>query len=290
MSIHSNFYLVIFQLRKLGLAIICLLCVLTLTSPLIAGVKAQVTITIQSPSKDTFISYWSWSGLPDTYDANANYGGMYWFTVQFTPYGLRRILMEFDLSSIPSGAVISSATLRLFIWAAGGDWQGQLIRVNRVTQSWVEGTTVGEMVVPPVGGGATWNEYNYYDGLATSAYNWGTPGGDYTTVDSATATTPLGWTSWSVTAIVQGWVAGTYPNYGFLIKWDSESGNARGVDSWPTKEDPPWEYDWPTFRPKLEVTYTLPVEGVPEFALTFPVVTSIAVAAYLTIKRRISKN
>jgi len=263
-------------LRKLGLAIICLLCVFTLTSLLMPGIKAQVTITIKPPSKDTWI---------DSYFSSVNFGDA--GPMVYLNYGtwppsdpgipsdrVSRVLIEFDLSSIPPGATITSATLLLLTTATGGNPSGQYIRVCRITRSWVEGSDSVD--------GATWYTYD-------GSNPWTTSGGDYESDGVVTMWINYpNWMSLTVTDIVQGWVSGTYPNYGFLVKWDSESGEGRGI-GFGSREGslgfPPEIY-----APRLEVTYTPPVEGVPEFALTFPVVTSIAVAAYLTIKRRISKN
>jgi hypothetical protein len=73
--------------------------------------------------------------------------------------------------------------------------------------------------------GATWNEYD----KSGPTNNWTQAGGDFTQVDSATAVwpdatvEPVVWTNFTVTKIVQGWATGSFPNYGFLIKFDDES-------------------------------------------------------------------
>jgi hypothetical protein len=112
-----------------------------------------------------------------------------------------------------------------------------------MTHDWVEGTGM-----KGTGGytqdGATWN---YYDG----ANKWTTPGGDYSSTDSATAIWPAPnlWIDFTVTKIVEGWVSETYPNNGFLIKLDDESIGKGGVFG--SREI----YGGWVPAPKLKITY-----------------------------------
>jgi hypothetical protein len=85
------------------------------------------------------------------------------------------LLIKFDLSSLPSNAIISSATLSIYLaqdWASNpGSWQWEVFPVKR---AWVENQ-------------ATWNVYS-------TGNSWQTPGGigpndiDSTAIGSVTVT------------------------------------------------------------------------------------------------------
>lgn len=78
-----------------------------------------------------------------------------------------RQLIKFDLSSLPSAAVISSTTLSLY---ATDDFSSntRTYRVFRLKRAWVEGTR--DNVVDSPATGATWNRYD-------TTNNWSTAGG-----------------------------------------------------------------------------------------------------------------
>jgi len=218
------------------------------------GAQTYYTLTFDKPSKDSFIEG---AGSMDQ-----NYGAAWRIDFGFDNYTTRalRMLVQFDLPPEISGANITSATLKLWgPWPfSGGFPSGDVLRACRVTHHWVEGTGVRD--------GVTWNEYNYSDGLTTGANNWAMPGGDYTLADSATLIVPpysvqdgvvvTTWTylNWTVTDMVKGWTNGTYPNCGFLIKLDNESGSYRG-GGFPSKEyAEEFAHDL-SYAPKLEITY-----------------------------------
>jgi hypothetical protein len=149
-------------------------------------------------------------------------------------------LLRFDLSSIPAGSTINSATLGLYYYTRGASNPvGRTYRANRLTSGWIEGGWNSEP-------GVTWNTKD-------GATAWGTAGGDFTATDSATTTVPsaYGWMSWTVTNIAQGWVNGSYPNNGFLIKDDTEGSSNYYADF--------YSQDYTTdrfFRPFIYIDYT----------------------------------
>jgi hypothetical protein len=122
------------------------------------------------------------------------------------------------LISLPSGAVLNSATLILYV----NDRQGgndHHINVHRVTVPWDE---------------------------ATVTYN--SLGGGYDPAVAATYTsTAGGWHTWDITSLVQSWLDGTYPDYGILIE-QPEAEYTRYASS---------EYGVAALRPMLEICYTL---------------------------------
>ena len=135
-----------------------------------------------------------------------------------------RSAVQFDLSAVPTGAQVSTAQFELY-------YPGHCINtycsvdhpmdVHRMTSAWTRSST--------------------YDQLTYDA----TVSGSYTLAWNA----PAGWMSWPVTGLVSGWVNGTQPNYGLLVKRHTEplSSNNAPVASGRTGVDPP----------KITVTYTI---------------------------------
>jgi hypothetical protein len=161
-------------------------------------------------------------------------------------------MLKFDLSSIPSDAIISSAVLTLYLANAGGSGAYN-VTVHRALTQWYEGAKNG--ATPDTGqDGSTWN-YRNHNGSVVWGTGGGTPGGlsgtDFTA--TATATTSVGAINqsytWDVLADVAAWVAGTATNYGWWLRHVTE-------------------YTWKSFvssggatssqRPKLVVEYTVP--------------------------------
>lgn len=129
-------------------------------------------------------------------------------------------LLEFDLSGIPVGSVIQSATLDL--WLEGGAaLSNGVLDLHTITQAWVEGDKDGQ--APPAGAGATYMSYNGQN-------NWANPGGDYLTPPIDTLTIPTlspGWYQWDLTSAVQNWVAGTTVNAGMILR--ASGGNVQKI-------------------------------------------------------------
>ncbi len=103
-----------------------------------------------------------------------------------------RILIHFDLSSIPSGVTINSAILSLSLTAASDD---RIQDVHRVTSAWAEST-------------ASWQNQPSFSLISTS--------------NAHTGTTPDSWVNWDVSSDVGAFLSGTQ-NYGWLIKEQVES-------------------------------------------------------------------
>jgi hypothetical protein len=88
-----------------------------------------MTITTLNPTKDTYVS---------SYSSSSNYGGDDdILTVGGVPTG-RRGLLEFDISGIPAGATINSATLYFYVFDKSGT--GQTYYFNRTTSQFTEGS------------------------------------------------------------------------------------------------------------------------------------------------------
>lgn len=131
--------------------------------------------------------------------------------VQPLPLSASRLSAAFEL---PEGATLQSATFSIFVL----DPSSETVNVHRITQPWDEMTV-------------TWNNF----------------GGNY---DAAVASTfvpsAIGWHSVDVTALVQGWLDGTYPDYGFLLEQSNVTFTSYASS----------EHISPSIWPKLEVCYT----------------------------------
>jgi hypothetical protein len=137
--------------------------------------QTEVTITISPSVADTTVR----SG-----DPTSNFGNLTFIEAEST---LQFGFIKFDLSSIPSGATVVSAELKLF--DTEGQGGNQTISVSRVDTNWDENTLV-------------WN----------SAITLESPTASLTYNPSDT-----GYHTWDVTSDVQAFLSGT-PNNGWCVK------------------------------------------------------------------------
>lgn len=134
----------------------------------------------------------------------------------------KRSVLRFDLSSIPEGSTIESATLKLDqIYKA----TGSTVNVHRVTAAWTEGS-------------ATWNSVGSAFDPAVAA-----------TIDAAAGS---GERTADLTALVQGWVSGGSANDGVLLEEAPVLKTEFRSSEEPTQAT----------RPMLSVCYTEPNPGV----------------------------
>jgi hypothetical protein len=162
----------------------------------------------------------------------------------------KRVLLRFDLSSIPPGASISSAELQLCLEGEYCFSEQEVIYIQRVTRFWRDGEV-------------TWNQ-------AKEKRNWNLPGGDFDwTIESATSLIGKnsGWVSWDVTRTVKNWWEGKYINLGFLLK----EHNCVSEPIWFLSSD----FEWEAYRPRLVVSYE--VEEAPPEPTSPPAAPSIKV-------------
>jgi len=137
---------------------------------------------------------------------NTNHGAANPLEIQPNFGSERRTLIQFNLSSIPAGSTIVSATLQLNEILTQ---IGQVISVTRLTQSWTEANV-------------TWRRHDSGGGGF-----WGIQGGDFDPTVWATFTPNItGIRNLDVTSLVQAWVNGTYPNNGMLLLASGSNGTS----------------------------------------------------------------
>ena len=179
----------------------------------------------------------------------------------------KRGLIEFNIPAfVPAGATITGASLSLVLGqVAGADTTPRTIGLFDVTTNWAGGTNgttghpgpgfggTGQGFAPNIGD-ATWN----FSQFNTTA--WNTPGGDFSSTESAATAvsqslnTPYVWGSTAqMVADVQGWLDGSLPNFGWLLKNDSE-GSPTTFRAFYTAEGAA-EQEVPDFAPLLTVDF-----------------------------------
>ncbi len=162
-----------------------------------------------------------------------------WIYADLTGTDVRRSVIKFDLSSIPSNAVITSASLKLIQLGGSGSIT---VNVHRLLRNWVNAQV-------------TWNEYSTGNSWSTAGGGAGT---DYTSTatDSKAMSSYAGGTvdSYNVLTDVQDIVNNGGNNYGWIMKLATESGNTYvGYNS--------QDAGTPANRPILTVVYTVPTPG-----------------------------
>ncbi len=158
------------------------------------------------------------------------------------------VLVKFDLSAIPPGSLVTSASLRLFEHAAGGVGS-RTLSLRRVQAAWDEA-------------GATWNER-----LAGTA--WSQPGCGADDADRSAAEAgsvvldgspannfvTLG-SGAGLVAVIQGWLDGLYPNHGILLLSSGCNNAGTMYNSFRDRT-----YTSTSQRPRLDITYNSPDPG-----------------------------
>jgi hypothetical protein len=130
--------------------------------------------------------------------------------------GRKRSLLRFDLSFLPPGAIVDSATFSIYRIDSEGN---RTVNLYRITANWTEDTV-------------TWNNFGGYNPTVLASF---AAGGS-------------GWKSANVTALVQGWANASYANYGLLL--DDPTTVPDEMETYYASE-----YGTVSQRPKLQVCY-----------------------------------
>lgn len=154
---------------------------------LLAPISTQAATKTFEPTRDTYID----EALP-----TSSFGAIGLGTVSYQPSGelLRIMLLHFDVSSIPAGSTITSATLKLRLGGCiGGGSTG--------------GISLGAYTA---GGAPTWTESTTYNGI--------TGVGSYDVLgDTTVSCTPGGYFTMNAAEVLPYWVNNTIPNDGFVL-------------------------------------------------------------------------
>lgn len=206
---------------------------------------AQTTVSIVADKDNTI-----YSGTPN----NSNGSGAYFFAGRNganNDNSLQRALLHFNVSNIPAGAVISSATLTLYPNKVGASPTG--IALHKLSQDWGEGASDAAgnegpgIAAQP--GDATWNSSFY------PSTSWSTPGGAFVSTQTAAtgnviAGTPIVISNDGLVADVQSWVNSSTTNFGWIIRASDESA-ANSAKRFVSRNN-----STVSQRPTLSVTYT----------------------------------
>ena len=205
-----------------------LLLIFALLGALAPAALAQEEVVLE-PSKD--------NTLYETNDgATSNGSGTHLFAGRVGTGGngaIRRALIAFDLSSIPTGATIESAELTITMSRSAADETN--VTLHRVERDWGEGSSDASnnegRGADAATDDATWL-HAFFD-----ATLWNSAGGDFETAPSATAAVNnVGAYTWGSTAEmvadVQGWVDDPATNFGWLLRGNESTTNtAKRFDS-----------------------------------------------------------
>lgn len=211
----------------------------------IAGAQQQVALTAVKDNT-----------LYQTVDGSTSNGaGSYVFVGRVGATGggaIRRALVKFDLSSIPAGATITSATLRLNMSKTSSG--AQTVILKRLTADWGEGTSNADANegsgAASTTGDATWTHRFH------NTSTWTAPGAESNVAAPTSASlsvNTVGVYTWGSTAQMvadaQGWLNDPSTNHGWLIAGNEEgSGTSKRFDS--------RENGTVANRPQLTVQYT----------------------------------
>jgi hypothetical protein len=194
------------------------------------------------------------NGLGDIFTGRTNQDGQGPATIS-----IRRGLIQFDLSSIPAGSIITGATLTMRdVMGLNGD---PSVSLHRTLAAWGEGTSfqAGGMGAAATQNDATWlyRFYNAADPAASPA--WTSPGGDFSPTISASSivSDDLGggqlfqWTGGGMIEDLQLWLDNPGLNFGWLVQGDESRGqSAKRLNSGESTLPP-------NLPPALEITYQL---------------------------------
>lgn len=176
--------------------------------------QAQTGVFL-SPAQDSYVNQ---NSRPTNYGTDAS------LLVRSKGGANERSFVQFNLSSIPSGSTVQTATLRLYMSTAPAS--SRSYDVNRVTVSWTEG-------------GINWGNQPAVAAAATNTQPTGTTGGV--------------WVQWDATADVQAFITGTQTNYGWRISDQDENDPGDFSSVFSSMQNP-----GVSTRPQLVINYVGP--------------------------------
>jgi plastocyanin len=171
----------------------------------------------------------------------SNGQGIYFFDGKTSGNLIRRGLVAFDLTSLPANAIVTNASLAMFLSMNQGG--SQAVTLTKASQDWGEGASnagdPGGNGTQAAAGDATWLHTFYNLGF------WANPGGDFAPTISASATvstdnTTYNWSGSGVIADVQTWLSNPMGNFGWVIRGNEvDSGRTQRFNSGNNGTNPP---------------------------------------------------
>ncbi len=166
--------------------------------------------------------------------------------------GRDRTLIRFDLTDIPPGSTIHTATLRLSAHPSyHANAAGDPVEIFRAVRPWTEL-------------GAVWSRYD-------ETNTWNQPGGDAVGISGASFANPYASNNsdpaanesmpWDVANLVQEWVSGTHPNQGLLLALGGT--RTSNLHFWSREQSSVG------LRPSLSITYTPALTPLESWRLTW---------------------
>jgi hypothetical protein len=164
--------------------------------------------------------------------------------------GIRRGLVQFDLSTIPANAKIQSVVLKLFVVKGRADTMD--LKVHRVTNSWGEGASNS---FGGAGGAAAPNDATWVSRFFGTTLKWTSQGGDFlSTISASKMLSEDGNLSYEITdtqlvSDVIFWLNNPGLNHGWLLE-DDTALSAKALASRQNANA--------TIRPQLIIQWTPP--------------------------------
>ncbi len=165
-----------------------------------------------------------------------------------------RLLLRFDVSSLPFNAVITNVSLRITVLKQAQTPKAESVEAHRLLQPWGEGTKTGQLGALASAGEADWTDR--LKGQAAWAMAGGQAGTDFATAVSTSAGLggPGNYTFLSTATLVadvQAWLQNPAGNFGWLLLNANESvrSSAKRVASREAAA---------TQQPLLTVSYSVP--------------------------------
>lgn len=172
----------------------------------------------------------------------------------------RRGLIKFDVSDLPSEAVIESVQLDLYVFrSARSTTTPHSFSIHKVLSEWGEAGSSGNgSGAAAQTGDATWSQRTYPN------TDWTSSGGDFAVIASAAQMVSYSsfnlekdvWSSAQMISDINSWRSNSNTNFGWILIGDETIfGSAKGFVS----RDMTAPYDYA--RPKLTITYTFPSDN-----------------------------
>jgi hypothetical protein len=194
-----------------------IVCSLTISIALTAGAGAGLIVV--GATKDNTL-------YDDPTGSLSNAQGPTLFAGNTGGNATRRGLIQFSLSAVPTGAIVDSVTVSLYLQQSLSTPVN--VGLHRVLQDWGEGTSAtgfrGGGGAGSTAGDATWI-HTFYSGSL-----WDTPGGDFAATASASTSVDAEGVRYfwggtpAIVADVQGWLDAPAANFGWLVKGDETQG------------------------------------------------------------------